>query len=123
MKRNVLLVTALLVALFLMTGLIGGCGGQEQEQAVTGKSVKEQGKEAVETTITYSADDSETSAGSSQRGGTDRASINRAQPSSPTGACCLPNLSCTQTTAEACEAAGGGYQGDGTNCTSVQCDI
>ncbi len=95
MKHNMLLVRTLFVALLLMTGLIGGCGEQEKQQAVTGEDVKEEAKEAVETT----------------------------QPPRPTGACCLPNLSCTESTADDCEAAGGSYHGDGTDCASVQCDI
>ena len=123
MKQNMLLVRTLVVALLLMTGLIGGCGGQEEQQAVTGEDVKEEAKEAVETTIDYTADDREAAGGSYQGDGTDSASINRPQPPPPTGACCLPNLSCTESTADDCEAAGGSYQGDGTDCTSVQCDI
>jgi hypothetical protein len=122
-EQNMLLVRTLVVALLLMTGLIGGCGGQEEQQAVTGEDVKEEAKEAVESTIAYTADDREAAGESYQGDGTDSASINRPQPHPATGACCLPNLSCTQSTSGDCEAAGGSYQGDGTDCASVQCDM
>ncbi|MBL0926039.1 MAG: hypothetical protein IBJ11_00090 [Phycisphaerales bacterium] len=40
----------------------------------------------------------------------------------PTGACCLPNGTCTSTLcASQCQATGGIYQGDGTTCQTVQC--
>ena len=123
MKQNMLMVRSLVVALLLMTGLIGGCGGQQEQQAVTGEHVKEEAKEVVETTISHTPDDSEAAAGSYQGYGTDRASTNRPQPSTPTGACCLPNLSCMESTQDDCEAAGGSYQGDGTDCASVQCNM
>jgi hypothetical protein len=39
-----------------------------------------------------------------------------------TGACCGNNsLVCSDTTQEACEAAGGRYQGNGTNCSTANC--
>ncbi|MDY6990003.1 MAG: hypothetical protein SWQ30_18330 [Thermodesulfobacteriota bacterium] len=91
MKQNMSLVRILVVALLLMTGLIGGCGGQEEQQAVKGD-------------------------------GTDSASINRPQPPPPTGACCLPDLTCMESTAEECEAAGGWYKGDGIDCALAYCD-
>ncbi len=34
-----------------------------------------------------------------------------------TGACCLPSITCTVTTLQACADAGGAYQGDATDCT------
>ncbi len=36
----------------------------------------------------------------------------------PTGACCLQDGACLTTTAGDCASQGGGYQGDGTNCSS-----
>jgi hypothetical protein len=36
----------------------------------------------------------------------------------PTGACCLLDGTCIQVTSDACAAAGGTYQGDGTDCVS-----
>ncbi len=39
----------------------------------------------------------------------------------PTGACCLPNLTCAVRTADACEAEGGTYKGDGTTCSAGLC--
>jgi hypothetical protein len=38
-----------------------------------------------------------------------------------TGACCLPDGSCTEGTEGLCTTAGGTYQGDGTVCASVDC--
>jgi hypothetical protein len=39
----------------------------------------------------------------------------------PRGACCLPNGSCVETTADECRRQGGAYQGDGTLCANVNC--
>ncbi len=39
----------------------------------------------------------------------------------PTGACCMDDGSCTVGTQDDCDAAGGTYQGRGTDCTGVQC--
>jgi len=39
----------------------------------------------------------------------------------PNGACCLPDGSCTEATGEDCNAAGGIYQGNGSDCASVTC--
>jgi hypothetical protein len=39
-----------------------------------------------------------------------------------TGACCFPDGSCEDLTEEACEAADGEYQGDGTDCESDECE-
>jgi hypothetical protein len=39
----------------------------------------------------------------------------------PTGACCLPNGSCITSTAAGCSGAGGTYQGDGSQCGTVNC--
>jgi spore coat protein A len=41
----------------------------------------------------------------------------------PTGACCLPDGSCDTLSAAACAAAGGTYQGDGTDCGGVFCPL
>lgn len=38
-----------------------------------------------------------------------------------TGACCLPDGSCLETTASDCAAAHGTYQGDGTTCANTEC--
>jgi len=53
MKQDMLLLTILFCVIFLMTGLFAGCGEQEEQQAVTGQDVKEEAKEAVETTMAY----------------------------------------------------------------------
>jgi hypothetical protein len=53
MKQDRLLLTILFSIFFLMTGLFLGCGEQEQEKPVTGQDVKEETKEAVETTMAY----------------------------------------------------------------------
>ena len=55
MKQNTLLLTTLFAILFLMTGVFAGCGGQEDQQAVTGEDVKKEAKEAMETTMAYTA--------------------------------------------------------------------
>lgn len=39
----------------------------------------------------------------------------------PTGACCMPDNSCSNTTSGACAAAGGVYFGDGSNCGTIDC--
>lgn len=38
------------------------------------------------------------------------------------GACCLPDGSCTLDSSEACDGAGGVFQGDGTTCADVVCE-
>ena len=53
MRQNRLFVMILFAILFLMTGLFFGCGGQEEQQAVTGEDVQEEAKEAVETAGAY----------------------------------------------------------------------
>lgn len=42
-------------------------------------------------------------------------------PSIPEGACCLPGMLCTQATEADCIAAGGQWQGDGTDCATTLC--
>ncbi|MFN8549156.1 MAG: hypothetical protein U0527_14590 [Candidatus Eisenbacteria bacterium] len=42
-------------------------------------------------------------------------------PLPPGGACCLPDAICQQVDAETCAAAGGTYQGDGTQCDPNPC--
>ena len=39
-----------------------------------------------------------------------------------TGACCMPDGTCVESTAVDCAAAGGAYQGDGTSCATTQCE-
>lgn len=39
----------------------------------------------------------------------------------PSGACCLPDGSCETMTASECADAGGSYEGDGVDCSSVSC--
>lgn len=39
------------------------------------------------------------------------------------GACCLPNGTCEEMFQNDCEAVGGTYQGDGTDCADVNCPI
>lgn len=39
----------------------------------------------------------------------------------PTGACCKPDGTCEELTADACSTASGIYEGDGTPCSAVQC--
>jgi spore coat protein A len=41
----------------------------------------------------------------------------------PTGACCLPDASCANMTAQQCMMHGGEYQGDGVSCGDVTCSI
>jgi hypothetical protein len=38
-----------------------------------------------------------------------------------TGACCMPDGNCVETDAANCAAAGGAYQGDGTDCATIEC--
>lgn len=45
----------------------------------------------------------------------------RAAPTGTTGACCLPDGSCANTTQSNCESLGGIYQGDGTVCSPDLC--
>lgn len=46
---------------------------------------------------------------------------NPVPPTIPTGACCLPALTCIETTAQDCAARRGAFQGVGRACTSVYC--
>ena len=45
------------------------------------------------------------------------------QPVAPTGACCLTDGTCTETTQSQCAALGGAYQGDVTSCATTACTI
>jgi hypothetical protein len=49
-------------------------------------------------------------------------SINTVSAPQPTGACCLPDESCIDVTADTCEREGGSYQGDGTECSQLVCE-
>jgi len=53
MRKNTKLIMPFFVLSFFMLGLLFGCGGQEEQQAVTGEDVKEEAKEAVETAGAY----------------------------------------------------------------------
>jgi chromosome segregation ATPase len=52
MKQNTSPITLFAIS-FFMIGFFAGCGGQEEQQAVTGEDVKKEAKEAVETTLAY----------------------------------------------------------------------
>lgn len=39
-----------------------------------------------------------------------------------TGACCMPDGTCVEATEADCTAAGGAYQGEGTDCATTQCE-
>ena len=43
----------------------------------------------------------------------------------PTGACCIPDASgtCNELTATDCAAAGGGFQGEGSQCAALECPV
>ena len=43
------------------------------------------------------------------------------EPPDPTGACCLPDMSCADVTESQCNAMGGVFQGSGTVCANVDC--
>jgi spore coat protein A len=45
------------------------------------------------------------------------------QPVAPTGACCLPDGSCAETSEAQCAALGGTYAGDDTSCATTPCSI
>lgn len=53
MRQNTKLIMSLFVLSFFMLGLLFGCGGQEEQQAVTGEDVKKEAKEAAETAGSY----------------------------------------------------------------------
>jgi FtsP/CotA-like multicopper oxidase with cupredoxin domain len=46
-----------------------------------------------------------------------------APPPAPTGACCLPDASCSTLSQAQCSAAGGTYQGDDVPCTTGLCPV